>query len=105
MNSTLFESDEEERVKQPLCVSALSQLCELVQYKGRPKMAYFYVNKNAQSNGDHEVHKIGCSFIPAQHNRVYLGDFATCSPAVREAKRYYSQVNGCFYCSRSCHTG
>jgi len=33
-------------------------------------MAYYCVNKNAQANGDHEVHKVGCSFYPNQENRV-----------------------------------
>jgi hypothetical protein len=23
---------------------------------------------------------------------------------VRKAKEHYSQVNGCYYCSRACHT-
>lgn len=67
-------------------------------------MAYYYVNTNAQANGDHEVHTTGCSFMPAKDNRIYLGDFATCDPAVREARRHYSQVNGCYYCSNACHT-
>lgn len=68
-------------------------------------MAYYYVNKNAQSNGDHEVHTTGCSFLPESDNRIYLGDFGSCPPAVQEAKKYYSQVNGCYYCSNPCHTG
>lgn len=67
-------------------------------------MAYYYVNKNAQSNGDHEVHVSGCSRMPAIENRTYLGDFSSCKPAVAEAKRYYSQSNGCYYCCNSCHT-
>ncbi len=67
-------------------------------------MARYYVNKRAQANGDHEVHKAGCSFMPDEANRQYLGDFSTCAPAVREAKRYYLQSNGCFYCSPECHT-
>lgn len=67
-------------------------------------MAYYYVNKNAQSNGDHEVHKSGCSFMPKLENRIYLGDFSNCNTAVREAEKRYTQVNGCIYCSRSCHT-
>lgn len=67
-------------------------------------MAYYYVNKNAQSNGDHEVHTTGCSFMPEADNRIYLGDFASCTPAVRAAKSYYDQVNGCFYCANPCHT-
>ena len=70
----------------------------------RPCMAYYCVNKNSQANGDHEVHRVGCSFYPAEQNRVPLGNHQTCYPAVREAKKHYSQVNGCYYCSRPCHT-
>ncbi len=67
-------------------------------------MDYYYVNKNAQSNGDHEVHRDGCSYMPDTSNRLYLGSFSTCDAAVREAKKHYSQVNGCYYCVPSCHT-
>ena len=34
---------------------------------------YFYVNSNAQPNGDHEVHRSDCSWLPSAENRVYLG--------------------------------
>ncbi len=67
-------------------------------------MAYHYVNKNAQPNGDHEVHKTGCNWMPQPENRIFLGDFSTCSPAVTAAKIHYNQVNGCYYCSPACHT-
>jgi len=68
-------------------------------------MSRYYVNKNAQANGDHEVHTTGCSFMPLPENRIYLGDFASCGPAVRKSKSdYYKQSNGCFYCSKPCHT-
>ena len=67
-------------------------------------MALYYVNKNAQSNGDHEVHKSDCSFMPAEENKKFLGSFDNCRDAVREAKKTYSQSNGCFYCSNACHT-
>lgn len=50
-------------------------------------MPKYYVNDNAQSNGDHEVHKEGCSYLPDVVNRTYLGEFQTCQPAVREAKK------------------
>ena len=53
----------------------------------------YYVNKNAQANGDHEVHEQSCSRCPDPENRHYLGDFASCYPAVQEAKKYYSQVD------------
>ncbi len=68
-------------------------------------MAYYYVNKNQQTNGDHEVHKKGCSWLPLSENRIYLGDYSSCGPAVKEAKKHYNQVNGCYHCSKACHTG
>lgn len=66
-------------------------------------MARYYVNNNAQANGDHEVHELGCAFMPTE-NRTYLGEFSSCVPAVAEARKYHRKANGCFYCSRPCHT-
>ena len=34
----------------------------------------YYVNKNAQPNGDHEVHRATCIWLPDVENRIYLGD-------------------------------
>ena len=31
-------------------------------------MDHYYVNKNAQSNGDHEVHKENCDYLPNSSN-------------------------------------
>lgn len=68
-------------------------------------MADYYVNKIAQSNGDYEVHKTGCSYMPSSTNREYLGDFSNCGDAVKKAKeKGYSKANGCYYCSNACHT-
>lgn len=67
-------------------------------------MSHYYVNKNAQLNGDHEVHTTGCSFMPNNENCIYLGNFLYCSQAISEARKHYSQVDGCYYCSRDCHT-
>lgn len=65
----------------------------------------YYVNKKAQSNGDHEVHAETCSYLPDVTNREYLGEFASCKGAVDEAKRRgYSKADGCFFCSPDCHT-
>jgi len=66
-------------------------------------MASYYVNDNAQPNGDHEVHVSGCAYFPS--NPTYLGEFSSCAPAVTEAKKKWSQSNGCYYCCRPCHTG
>jgi hypothetical protein len=67
-------------------------------------MADYYVNKAAQQNGDHEVHKSDCQWMPSQQNRLYLGDFSNCRDAVNDAKKHYSQTNGCATCSSACHT-
>ena len=67
-------------------------------------MANYYVNMNPQPSGDHEVHKEGCSFMPAEENRKYLGSFDNCHDAVQEAKKYYPTTDGCYYCSPECHT-
>lgn len=67
-------------------------------------MASYYVNQNAQFNGDHEVHVFGCSFMPQPENRIYVGEHYTCRAAVAAAKQYYSQSNGCYWCSNPCHT-
>ena len=67
-------------------------------------MNSYYVNMNSQSNGDHEVHKEGCSWLPKAENRIYLGEFYSCRSAVIAASGYYDQVNGCYFCSNDCHT-
>jgi len=67
-------------------------------------MASYYVNKNAQSNGDHEVHKDGCTFMPEAENRLYLGNYFACAVAVSKAKETYPKSNGCYYCANECHT-
>lgn len=67
-------------------------------------MAIYYVNQNAQTGGEHEVHKSDCSYLPKEENRTYLGTFDNCKDAVKEAKKYYSNVDGCYYCCNDCHT-
>ena len=59
-------------------------------------MPYYYVNKNAQSNGDHEVHEDGaCSYPPDTANRYDVGWHSDCRSAVTEANKTYSPANGC----------
>lgn len=67
-------------------------------------MARYYVNTNAQANGDHEIHRSECLYMPEPANRKYLGDFSNCHDAVREAKKTYPTADGCYYCSPACHT-
>jgi hypothetical protein len=67
-------------------------------------MKDYYVNKNQQDNGDHEVHQSDCRYMPNVENCIYLGTFNNCHDAVRAAKKKYSTANGCFWCCRECHT-
>jgi hypothetical protein len=67
-------------------------------------MKKYYVNDNAQDNGDHEVHHEDCRYLPLPQNRTYLGEYSHCQPAVKEASRYHHEVNGCRTCCPECHT-
>lgn len=63
----------------------------------------YYVNKNAQSNGDHEVHNESCPYLPSVANRTHLGSFTNCRDAVAKAKTIYRTADGCATCSPTCH--
>lgn len=65
---------------------------------------HYYVNDNEQSNGDHEVHREGCYYLPQIVSKTYLGMFPSAIPAVQKAKQYYTQTNGCAYCSTEANT-
>lgn len=68
-------------------------------------MPRYYVNTNAQLNGDHEVHReTGCPTPAAPENRRDLGHFDNCHDAVAAARAHFTQVNGCAHCSPACHT-
>lgn len=64
----------------------------------------YYVNKNAQPTGEHEIHKSTCVCLPDAENCLYLGDFDNSYDAKIAAKKYYSNVDGCFYCCQEIHT-
>lgn len=64
----------------------------------------YFVNDNAQPNGDHEVHVQGCYWLSLATRTTPLGYYWTCADAVRAARAKYRQCNGCAYCSAECHT-
>lgn len=67
----------------------------------------YYLNHNPQLNDDHEVHTGSCSYIDASRpNYEYLGSFDHCSTAVSVARGMHPfwRINGCRWCSESCHT-
>lgn len=66
-------------------------------------MAKYYVNKQPESTGKHEVHQSGCPHLPSIGQLVYLGEFDSCSEAVMEAEKYFIHVEGCEFCCSGCH--
>lgn len=69
-------------------------------------MSNYCVNKNPQSTGEHEIHNLdaSCSHLPDYSNRLNLGWHLNCHSAVKKAKEYYNNVDGCLYCCSDCHT-
>ncbi|MEZ5246706.1 MAG: hypothetical protein R2707_16535 [Acidimicrobiales bacterium] len=69
-------------------------------------MDSYCVNRNAQSNGDHEVHNVtkNCAYLPDWSNRQDLGLHQNCTTAVQKAKQYFARSNGCYHCATACHT-
>lgn len=66
-------------------------------------MYRYCVNRNEQPTGEHEVHKDGCHRMLEPQNRIYLGYFLDAKEAVREARRYFDNVDGCCYCASEAH--
>lgn len=68
-------------------------------------MAKYRVNRITNSpNQDHEVHKEDCPWWPTV-SYVDLGEHASCFTAVAQAKRIFSDANGCKACSPDCNRG
>ena len=66
-------------------------------------MPTYYINRNPQANGDHEVHESSCSWLALVTSKMELGYFANCHGAVAKAKQYYPTADGCKHCSPACH--
>ena len=64
---------------------------------------HYYVNKNKDAQGNHEVHKEGCNKMPALQNREYVGYFNNAHDAVRKAKQTYPTADGCYWCCPEAH--
>ncbi len=73
----------------------------------------YIINKNKQGskNGNnYEVHILhNCEHLPLIENSLDLGSFNDCGEALLYAKSEYSknstEIDGCYYCCYSCHTG
>ena len=72
-------------------------------------MGIYVMNKNAQSNGDHEVHNLSGGIthcLPNSENQITIGLHSSCGSAISAAKKKFPnyKINGCFFCSSACHT-
>ena len=63
-----------------------------------------YCVNTEETDGAHEVHEMSCGHLPALQNQKKLGWFADCHGAVAEAKKTYSNADGCGHCCKPCHT-
>jgi len=68
-------------------------------------MAEFYVEINAQGNGDHVVHTADCSLLPSKETLHYLGSISNTKSAVKKAAELLrQQANGCSQCTPAYQT-
>lgn len=65
-------------------------------------MPDFVMNRNSQSNGQHEVHNLteGCVHMPKLPNQVKLGNYETSKLAIAKAQSDWPiyKVSACQYC-------
>lgn len=63
----------------------------------------YCLNKKAQMSGEHEIHTSDCLYVPSAENRIILGYFANSEDAMREARKHYYNVDGCWFCCHESH--
>ena len=61
-------------------------------------MHRYYVNKKAQTNGAHEVHRLGCRFLPKSEHRISLGLFNNVQEAIKETLKTHPDSKICPVC-------
>jgi hypothetical protein len=66
-----------------------------LHFEKKTKEGYEKFTETFRFPGEHPVHKEGCSPMPSESNCQYLGFFLDCHKAVKEAERYYDEVDGC----------
>lgn len=68
-------------------------------------MPHSIVDRDAQSTGDHAVHRSDiCTRLPSVEKQMALGWYESCREAVAAARRIgYERVNGCEFCVPECH--
>jgi hypothetical protein len=84
---------------------SVNVIISINHFKEEVIMDAYLVSTNAQANGDHEVHKSSCNWLPEPQHRLNLGYFNNCHEAMVEAKKIYpTTADGCHYCCPACDT-
>jgi hypothetical protein len=66
-------------------------------------MHQFCVSLDADENRSHIVHLDGCPGWPALKFTRLLGLYEYCGEALRAARMFFGQVDGCSQCTPQCH--
>jgi hypothetical protein len=61
-------------------------------------MSHFFIDNFAQPDGNHEVHLVGCTRMPA--DKRYVGNYYSVAEALIEARKEFWQSSGCDRCAR-----
>lgn len=69
-------------------------------------MADFYINKNEQKTGEHEVHKNGCLYLLLMTSKEYLGSHTSSHSAILKVMSLHPLwiIDGCATCCPESHT-
>lgn len=59
---------------------------------------FYYVNTKAGSSGIYRVHCAHCPSLPSLNERFFLGTFYAPLDAIKQARKYYPQAEGCKNC-------
>jgi hypothetical protein len=67
-------------------------------------MKRYYIDIEAQKNGDHVLHNEFCLYMPIIIRSKYIGEFSNSKAALKEAEKEYNTANGCNNCSPESYT-
>jgi len=62
-------------------------------------MALYFIDTEKKADAGHQVHREGCSKMPAKESLYYVGSFATAKAAYDVSPLIYSPASCCPECS------
>lgn len=66
-------------------------------------MFQFCVSVHEDRHGNHVIHREGCASWPSHHAIRLLGLHSYCDEALRSARTFFGNVDGCHSCIPQCH--